>query len=344
MSLVTLHPLALQTAYSDLKERARTVEDFFAGTPGSVVVRTVKNREFFYHQYYDALGAKVADYLGPAEDPAAIVLADATRERIAMAAALAAEGRVLARAGYVRVDAKTFAVLAAIASAGLFRAGAVLVGSHAFGVLLNELGVRAVGFATQDVDVARPRPLRLPSGATLAGILGASRVPLVPVPGFDRRRSVTSYKAKGRDPFRVDLIAPTAGSTPSVTEVPELAAHATTLPGLAPLVARPLVAVALGREGAVAVTVPRPEALAWHKMIVSRERTARADKKTKDEHQAAVLVAALAGSEPAALEEAWGELPSAMRKKARDALPAVRAKLVAAKESRAVEVLDGVVL
>ncbi len=340
MALVAKHPLALQTAYSEVKERALGLDTHFPGTPGSVVVRTVKGRTFLYHQYYDALGAKVADYIGSTDDAAAVTRADATRDRIAEIGALAAEGRVLARAGYVRVDAKSFAVLAALANAGLFRAGAVLVGSHAYGVLLNELGARAVGFATQDLDLARPKPLRLPASPTLEEILGASRVPLVPVAGFDRQRSVTSYKAKGRDPFRVDLIAPTAGAVPSVTEVPELGAHATTLPGLGPLVVRPVTAVALGREGAVAVTVPRPEALAWHKMIVARERTARADKKAKDEHQAAVLFAALAATEPAALEEAWNELPSALRKKAREA-SAVREKLLQAGEARAVDVLDG---
>ncbi len=340
MALFTAHPLAFQTAYSDLKRRALELPAFFVGTAGSVGTRAVKGRSFLYRQHYDAVGAKVADYIGPATDAASLAKAEALRERIAVTSALAAEGRVLGREGYVRADARTGAVLAAIANHALFRAGAVLVGSHAYGVLLNELGVRATAFLTQDVAIARGKPLRVAPEESFAEILEESRVPLHPVSGFDRKRSVTSYKAPGRDPFRVDLVVPTSGRVVTVAAVAELRAQAMALPALDYLLARPVDAVVLTREGAVAVKVPRPEVFAWHKMFVSQERTTTSDKSEKDLHQASVLVAALAEREPGALGDAFAELPKTTLSKVRRGVALVRAKLHVAGATRAIEVLD----
>lgn len=330
---------ALQAAYSDLKRRVLELPIFFVGTAGSVGTRSVKGREFLYRQYYDAMGAKVADYIGPATDPAALARADELRERIARTNALAADARFLAREGYVRADGRTAAVVAALANRGLFRAGAVLVGSHAYGALLNELGVRAAAFHTQDLDVARGKPLRDPPKESFATILEESRVPLSPIAGFDRKRTVTSWKAPGRDPFRVDLLVPTAGREITVAAVPELAAHAMALPALAYLLDAPIDAALLAREGAIAVKVPRPEAFAWHKMLVAQSRTTTSDKKDKDLTQATVLVAALAEREPGALADAFAAVPPAHRTKLRRGAALVQTKLEHAKASRAAELL-----
>ena len=44
-----------------------------------------------------------------------------------------------------RVDSKAFSALAALHNRGLFAAGALLVGSNAFGAVLNKLGARMHG-------------------------------------------------------------------------------------------------------------------------------------------------------------------------------------------------------
>jgi hypothetical protein len=44
------------------------------------------------------------------------------------------------------------------------RGGAVLVGPHAHGALMNELGIRGPAFRTQDVDIGRGSPLRVDLG------------------------------------------------------------------------------------------------------------------------------------------------------------------------------------
>ncbi len=63
----------------------------------------------------------------------------------------------------------------------------------------------------------------------------------------------------------------------------------------------------------MAVRVPRPEVLAWHKMLVSQLRRATSEKKNKDLDQAAVLFAVLAEDAPESLREALDAVPKATR-------------------------------
>jgi len=345
MSLFTRHPLVLQTAYSDLKRRAQEQPFLLTGTPGSVSVREVSGRSFYYRQFYDAQGKKAAEYVGPVGAPQAEERAEAVREAIALTQALVKEGRLLAQTGYVRADPRTGAILGALANHALFRAGAVLVGSHAYGALLNDLGVRAAAFVTEDVDIARDRPLEiaLQGDMDFEKILAASTVPLLPVPGFDRKAPATSYKTAGRDRLRVDLLVPASGSEVSTRAVPELKAHAQAMPYLRQLLARPIAAVVLGREGVVPLKVPRPEAFAWHKVLLSQLRGPTSDKRGKDTAQAAVLLAVLAEDAPDALESSFDALPRATKGKTRSAARSVIELLGRAGHERAVEIVRGVV-
>ena len=341
MALFSRHPRAQQAAYSDVKRRALEQRNVLVGTPGSVSVRTVNGRPFYYRQFYDALGKKRASYLGPAADAESDEHAAAMRESIEIAKTLAEEARGLARAGYVRVDRRTGAVIAALASRGLFRGGAVLVGSQAYGVLLNELGARAAAFHTEDIDVARADPIEvtLAPGDSLATILAESYVPLLPVPGFQPKEPSTSFKAKGADPFRVDLLVPAAGNVVTTRPVSELRAHAAALPYLAYVLRNPMDAVVLGREGVLPVTVPRPEAFALHKMLVASMRGETRDKGRKDVDQAAALIAVLAEDEAGALEAAARALPRSARSKARAVARRVAELLIDAGHARGGELL-----
>jgi hypothetical protein len=334
---------AWQATYSELKRRAAEQPLVFVGSPGSVDVRTVNGCDFTYRQFYDATGKKTAEYVGPVGDPAAEAKAAELRERIVLANALAKETRALAQQGYVRADVRTVAVLAAVANHGLFRAGAVLVGSHAYEALLNELGVRAAAFATDDVDLARDEPLAFDEPVDLAAILADSTVPLVPVPGLDRKAPTTSYKAPGADRFRVDLLVPARGADVRIARVPELRAHATALPHLRYLLEDPLDSVVLGRSSVVPVRIPRAEAFAWHKMLVSQLRTTTSEKRGKDIQQASVLFAVLAEDAPDALGEAFAALPRGAKVLARAGARQVTRVLETAGAGRARDVMRAIV-
>jgi hypothetical protein len=341
MPLFSRHSRALQAAYSDVKRRALEPHTVLIGTAGSVSIRTVNGRAFYYRQFYDALGKKRASYLGAVGDAESENRARSMRESIVVAASLVEEARGLARAGYVRADRRTVAVLAALANRGFFRGGAVLVGSHACLALLNDLGVRATAFRTEDVDVARAHPIEVTLGPddSLETILAESHVPLLPVPGFGRKAPSTSFKAKGSDPFRVDLLVPAAGREVTSRPVPELRAHATALPYLAYLLRDPIEAVVLGREGVVPVAVPRPEVFALHKMLVANMRGETRDKRRKDLDQAALLVAVLAEDEPDAIEEAARALPRSARSTTRVAARRVATLLAESGHARGAQLL-----
>jgi hypothetical protein len=225
--------------------------------------------------------------------------------------------RMLARSGYVRVDARTDAVLAALANNGLFRAGGLVIGAHAYGALLNDLGIRAGAQATEDIDVARDRALKLPDAKPFEQMLEDSKLGLHPIPERDRRKPSTSWKPPGPDRLRVDLLVPTDGQEVKVLEVRDLRGHAKGMPYLRYLLQEPLDSVILGRSAVVPVKVPRPERLAWHKMLVSTLRRRESHKRGKDLAQASVLVAALAEREAGALEDAFAALPRSVRKNVR---------------------------
>jgi hypothetical protein len=305
----------------------------------------VNGRAFYYRQFYDALGKKRAEYIGPEGEASAEARAQSTREAVELASALVKEARALSRDGYVRVDARVAAVLTALANRGVFRGGAVLVGSHAHGVLLNELGVRGPAFRTEDVDIGRGRSLTLAlgPGESFETILAESFVPLLPVPALGRNHPSTSFKAQGADPFRVDLLAPARGSEVATLAVPELRAHAAALPYLGYLLREPRVGIALGREGVVPVNVPRPEAFAWHKMLVSQLRGETRDKRAKDLEQAAVLTATLAEDDPDALDAAFEALPRSARSATRAGAARVTSLLEKGGHARAAEVVRGIV-
>lgn len=340
MALYSPHHLSLQTAYSDLRRQAEEQPFVLVGTPGTLGTRTVNGSDFFYRQHYDANGKKAADYLGSVDDVEAQQRAREVGAQIDVANALLDVARLLARSGYVRVDARTDAVLAALANNGLFRAGGMLVGAHAYGALINELGIRAAAPATEDVDVARDRALSLPDAKPFEKMLEDARLGLHPIPELDRKKASTSWKPPGADRLRVDLLVPTDGSEVKVLEVRDLLGHAKGMPYLRYLLQGPIESIVLGRAAVIPVKVPRPERLAWHKMLVSTLRRQESHKRGKDLAQAAVLVAVLAEREPGALEDAFAAIPRSVRKNVRRAATEVLGDLTRHGHEQAIDLLS----
>jgi hypothetical protein len=338
--LFTRHPMPFQAAFAELKRRAFEQPFLLVGTPGSIVVRSAKDRRFLYRDYYGPDGKKAGDYVGPVADPDAETRASELREQIALANALVAEGALLAQNGYVRVEPRTNAILAALANNGLFRAGALLIGAHAYGTLLNDLGVRAASIATEDIDVARPKRLEVEDDAkSFEEMLRASRVPLHPIPQLERKKPSTSFKPPGPDRLRVDFLTPTDGPDVKVLAAPEVRAHATALPWLRYLVGTAMPGVVIGRSTMVPVNVPLPERLAFHKMLVSQLRHDTSEKVAKDVEQAATLFAVLAETAPESLESAFAKVPGKAREKTKRGARRVLDRLRQTKHAQAIDLL-----
>lgn len=330
MNLYRSHPASLTTLFAELESFALGEREILVGTPGTVLRRSNASGFAFYaHQYYDALGAKRERYVaGPVGDEDADRAAGELSSRIAELKGLLPSIRLLGREGFQLADSRTFATIAALRNAGLFGAGALLVGSHAYGVILNRLGVRAASYRTEDVDIARDHRLELAGGeAPLAEILKASGMEFVEVPTLDPREPSTAFKQRGRSTFQVELLAPGRGDEVGSKRVPELAAHAVTLPFLGYLLAESQVTALLAREGCSAVRVPLPERFAIHKLIVSQLRRGRDAKAQKDRGQALVLCAALGDLHPGAIDSAVQNVPPRARGHLRRALKPLRETL-----------------
>jgi hypothetical protein len=91
-----------------------------------------------------------------------------------------------------------------------------LVDSHACGAQLNELGIAAPGYKTQDIDVVRAQPLAvaLADDATMEALLKETGLNFVPSPACLRtgRRRRSSCPAPTRWPSTCWSRAPSSGS------------------------------------------------------------------------------------------------------------------------------------
>jgi hypothetical protein len=326
--LYALHPRPLTVLFGEIESFALGSREVSVGTGGGVLEReNASGFRFYAHQYYDAFGKKKERYVsGPVGGADAEKAVADLRTRIEELRQITPSLRLLGREGFQIADARTYAAVAAMHNGGLFRAGATLIGSHAYGVLLNRLGIRAASYETEDIDIARGRPMEFAgtSRRDILEVLQPSGIEFIEVPQLDVREPATSWKQKGRSIFRVDLLAPARGRDIGSVAVPELNAHATTLPFLGYLLAETQMTALIAREGACAIRVPLPERFAIHKLLVSAMRPGRDAKLLKDRDQAAVLCAVLGDQHPGALASAVAEVPRLAMKQLREGIAAVR--------------------
>jgi hypothetical protein len=306
-----------RTRYQELKQLARSQHRILAGTPGTLKQRSRGATTYWVREYIRVDGAKDDEHIGPVAGIPAARVAE-LRAEIDLARALAAGSSTLRVLGYQRVERKTAAVLSALFNRGLYSAGLTLVGSHAFGALLNELGLLAAAYRTQDIDVARAEPLAIahPNAVTLPQVLSETGLRFVPVPGMPSHRPSASFKLPGAQTLAVDLLVP-GKRAGDLIAVEELGAHAQTVPYLEFLLDRPLDAVVLSPNQVVPVKVPSPERFLLHKLFSSQRRTSDRDKARKDLEQAALLAAATEEETPGSILDAFRDLP-------RTAKPVVR--------------------
>ena len=234
----------------------------------------------------------------------------------------------LRKLGLASEDNASSVVLAALANAGFFRAGGVLVGTRAFRCLTNHLGyaVKPV-VATQDVDIALPTTISLgsplPDGGLLA-LLQETGLRFVDVPGLKHSDPSTSWRVVGKE-IKLDLLVPSnrLHAPYQIVPIPELGAHATALEHLDYLLADTTEAVAIGKSQLVPVRVPTPARFLWHKLAVSQLRaTTFAPKSQKDIAQAACLALCLGDDGVDDLIAAREAMPVPMKKLVKKAWPA----------------------
>jgi len=315
---VKLFDVSLRTAYAQAKELALGQEQVPLITPGSIQVESRGGGRFVYRYRYDAEGKRVAEYLGSESDEATLAKLAVASAEISDAATLSDYSRDLRRIGFYGAANSTVVTVAALFNAGIFAGGGILVGTHAFGVLLNDLGLRAAPFPlTEDIDLARWGRLEiaaLPKGGLLA-LLRGTGLPFHEVPQLKRGSPATSFKVRGKM-LKVDLLVPAKGEPYAPVAVPELGAHATGLPHFRFLLEDSNHSVLLGRDRLVPVRVPHAGRFCVHKLAVYSLRSgADNPKREKDVAQAALLAALMAEHSEFLLTDAVEAMPREMRNK-----------------------------
>lgn len=304
---------AAQTVFADLNQRCADAE-FDRDFPenGKFIRRTIKAREYWYYQGYDAAtGTKSNRYVGTVADSETTRRVEAhDRQRVDYRTRIDAV-RMLRSAGFPTADALTGRVVERLAQAGFFRLRGVLVGTVAFQTYPGLVGERPMrALRTGDIDLAQDYGISVAIGESMPPVheeLQAVDASFRPVPNLSRPDRTSAFaNANG---FRVEFLVSNRGSddlTGALVPMPALdGVSAQRLRCLDFLIRDPVRSTLL-HAGGISVTVPAPERYAVHKLIVANERTER-EKQAKDLTQAGFLIAALARNQPVALAASWVE-------------------------------------
>lgn len=232
---------------------------------------------------------------------------------------LSKQSKELRALGFAFAEQGVGATVGVLYNAGVFEKGGVLIGSHAYGAILNMLGYRDSGnYLTEDVDVARLRAVSLAGQSSLvwATVLQATGLNFQPFPELQRGKPATSYKVVGAG-LRVDLLVPSRTSAMNVVRVGDFDTWATSLPWLGTLLDVGTVpTVLLAKDKVVPIRVPHPEAFCIHKLLTSTLRPSTfATKAAKDRKQAGAIACALYDNgRQEELGDAIKRLPRTVRK------------------------------
>lgn len=277
----------------------------------SFVKKTIKGAIHWYLQL--TVGSqKTQHYIGPESD--AIQQLIANEKRLWENAKPDRKAREQLVSMLISGDAHTVSAAEArlfeiLERAGVFLVGGVLVGSHAFAIYGNMLGINWPSKFTQthDVDIARDNHVALGfrnEPADLKQALLDANMGFVEVPALDRKAPSTRFRILGKQ-LSVDVLTPMIGkplSKPIL--ISALNTYAEPLRFLDFLLDDTQHAVIVARAG-ILVNVPSPARYAVHKLVTATRRHAAMQTKTiKDIDQASLLFRVL-------LEDRPGDIPIA---------------------------------
>lgn len=309
---VELSALA-QTQYANLAQAARQHElrRSIADLPGGVVRKSIKGLDYWYFQYKLPSGTPQQVYIGPDDE--------ATRALIAARTDPAAQQTlrhlsdmcevVTALGGYSLIP-KHARVLARLAHHGLFRAGGVLVGTHAYLSYQNRFGIRWAGGETtvdpgfahpgRNISIAINEDLKIDAHAAIESL----RMGFLPV------NAGTRYVKDDEPDFDLDFLTCLHRGGDAPLHMPQLNLSLQPLRFMEFSMQDPCVAVLVASSGPIVVNVPRPERYALAKLLLYPERLEgpQPEKAGKDLLQAASLVDFLSQHQPEALLEAWSDM------------------------------------
>jgi hypothetical protein len=290
--------LGAQTAYAELADQVQALEVHasLVGLSGAFHKRTLKGREYWYFGYRDIDGTGRMVYIGPNTEriQGLVVRFEAQKQ----SGTLIPQANAAIALGCVATMPKHFKLIKRLADYGMFRAGGILVGTHAFLAYGNMLGIRWTdGGLTLDVDFAHAGKnisLALPTDVRMDihSALESLEMGLLPITQLSGRTGA-QYRNPQDPELRLDFVTSMHRDNTPV-RVPNLNIALEPLRFMEFSLEGTLQACLLSREGACTVNLPAPERFAVHKLIVYGERpVAQRTKATKDLLQAAALISYL---------------------------------------------------
>jgi hypothetical protein len=315
---VLQHRPETQTLYAQLFESTAAYEVELLGgfANGLPIEREVRQRSYLYWQLRDVHGKLKQIYLGPADDDRAralhATLTEYKDKRRPLLEDLERLTAAYVASGGARHIGAHWKVVDALARAGVFRASAVLVGSHAFVSIGAALGVSfdAGVAATGDVDICRDAQVSVACEddevIDLPGVLKEVDPSFFLVPELDLKAPSTSLKSR-KAGVGVDLLTParTARDT-RPRPVARFGMAAQPLRYMDYLVREDVQRGLFIGPSSLLVNVPHPGRYAIHKLAVAARRvggptTIKAD---KDRRQAGALLSVLREQQPGAIAHA----------------------------------------
>jgi hypothetical protein len=305
--------LSAQTAYAQLFDAtlASELSRSVANLRGSFAKKTVKGRDYWYFQFTDLGGTLRQLYVGPDSEQVRLLVRQSRQPKNEPLLPLA---RAAIALGCAPLLGRHFRVLRRLSEYGFFRAGGVLVGTHAFLSYGNLLGVRwGEASRTQDVDLAHAgKNVAVALPATLQvdthGAIESLQLGLLPIGGLAARSGATYLNPKDPE-FRLDFLTTLHRGKDEPFEHPQLHVALQPLKFMEYLLENVGQAAVFCEEGSVAVNIPHPARYALHKLLVYGERKGSfLQKSQKDLWQAAALIDCLKTRRPWEVEEAWADL------------------------------------
>ena len=303
---------AAQTAFAGVDDAARQADltRSVADLPGGFAKKTVSGRAYWYYQVKTPDGQLQQSYVGP-DDAATQALIARHGDPVAKLARqhLVRMTRAAIELGCADIPPKHARVIERLADSGLFSAGGILVGTHAFLAYQNIMGVRwSAGTATLDLDFShagRNISLALPENLKLDTTAAIESLQM----GFMPNQKRTSFKKADEPDFDLDFLTSRGRAGDAPVTVPRLNLTMQPLRFMELSLKDPLRSTLIARSGPMVVNLPRPERYALHKLLVYGERPqAQRTKARKDVAQAAALIDYLLLHDAAEIAAQWQDV------------------------------------
>jgi hypothetical protein len=303
---------AAQAAYAGLDVAAQDAEmrRNIANLPGGFVAKRVKERDYWYYQRKSPDGSPQQFFVGPDDDTTRALMA-----RHAAAGpqdshlALQKLARSAVELGCPDITIKHGRVIGRLLEHGFFKAGGLLVGTHAFLAYQNLFGVRwGAGAFTLDLDFAhagRRLTLAIASNVQMDVTSAIESLEM----GFIPVASKTTFKKTDEPDFDLDFLTTMGRNGDVPVFLPALNLTLQPLKFMELSLEDPMKCTLLVRNGPLVVNIPRPQRFALHKLIVHGERAVgQRTKANKDLMQAACLLDYLLEHDADLVHEAWRDV------------------------------------